>query len=220
MCYFYRKVATMIPVTPEAQYLILVVAVIAALVVIVRRIPAYVDTAMEKRFANDDAKRQQALTDSEIRREDKHAEVSLQIAASDVLTKLGEGVLAMVPVLQKLSDNTNTNGGQLTTLKTDMDNISKTLREGSQPLLDIGTQVKRILEIVQDIQNAPHLTDDKAKRLDDAVAQIGKVTQQLGELVVALQETQADLLRKKHDSQPIHLPEMLDTAASDGKPPQ
>lgn len=204
----------MTPITPEAQYLILVAAVLVSLTYIVRRIPSYIDTAMEKRFANDDARRQTELTDSEIRREDKHAEVSLQIAASDVLTKLGEGVLAMVPVLQKLSDNTNTNGGQLTTLKTDVEHISKTLETGSKPLLDIGAQVKRILDIVEDIQKSPHLTDDKAKRLDDAVAQIGTITRQLSELVVALQETQADLLRKKHDSQPI--PTII-IAKQDGK---
>ena len=193
----------MTPITPEAQIVILVIAVIASLAVIVRRIPDYVDKAMEKRFANEDAKRQEALTDSEIRREDKHAEVTLQIAASDVLTKLGEGVLAMVPILQRLNDNTATSGGHITTLKTDVEYITKTLETGSKPLLDIGIEVKRILEIVKDIQNSPHLTDDKAKRLDDAVAQIGNVTQQLGELVVALQETQADLLRKKQDSRPV-----------------
>lgn len=193
--------------TPEAQIIAAIFAytlvVIATIATVTKKVPSYIDTAMEKRFANDDAKRQQALTDNEIRREDKHAEVTLQIAASDVLKNLGEGVLAMVPVLQRLSDNTNTNGGQLTTLKSDINTISKTLETGSKPLLDIGLEVKRILAIVEDIQKSPHLSEDKAKRLDDAVAQIGNVTRQLSELVVALQETQADLLRKKHDSQPL-----------------
>lgn len=193
--------------TPEAQILaailVLALVTIGTLTAIAKKVPTYIDTAMEKRFADIDAKRQTALDESAIAVEKAKAENIVDTTMMSVTKDLAEGVLASVEELRKMNQIQSTNGGQLTTLKSDIDNISKTLETGSKPLLDIGAEVKRILAIVEDIQKSPHLSEDKAKRLDDAVAQIGNITRQLSELVVALQETQADLLRKKHDSQPI-----------------
>lgn len=168
------------------------VAVIGALTVIAKRIPDYIDKAMAARFADDNLKR-----------EDKHADLNLQLAASGLLSDLGKGVLASVEELRKMNERQETSGGQLKTLKSDMDKINKTLETGSKPLQDIGEQVKRILAIVEEIQKSPHLSEDKAKRLDDAVAAIGTITTRLGELVIALESTKEDLLRKKQDSKPI-----------------
>jgi len=193
--------------TPEGQIvaalLVFAVIVITTLGIIVKKVPVYIDTAMKNRFADDDAKRQQELNASSIAVEKAHTESEMNKNVLSVTKDLAAGVLSSVAELRKMNEMQATNGGQLTTLKSDIDSISKTLTEGSKPLLDIGTEVKRILAIVEDIQKSPHLTDDKAKRLDDAVAQIGTVTRQLSELVVALQETRDDLLRKKHDSKPI-----------------
>jgi len=166
-------------------------------------LPERMKAQMAEYQANQEVQRQQAKDQSAIALEKARTENVVDETILSVTKDLAEGVLSSVTELRKMNEVQATNGGQLTTLKSDIANISKTLETGSQPLLDIGVQVKRILKIVEDIQNSPHLTEDKAKRLDDAVAQIGAVTQQLGELVVALQETQADLLRKKSDSQQI-----------------
>ena len=91
------------------------------------------------------------------------------------------------------------NGGHLVTLNSDVHKISKTL----EPLPTMADQIAKILTIVEEIRHEPHLSSDKAQRIDNAIKELGTITAALKDVLTVLEGEKAELIQRVHDSKPI-----------------
>lgn len=175
-------------------------AVVGAFTAIVRRIPTYIDARMIEYRANEDARRKIEVSATASEAEERHGDAALAVAAAEVMKVFVTTQPSIDLSLKRLTDLHEGHSGDIGSIKTDVKKINHTLETGSPPLLSIGKQVQDIYTTVNEIKKAPSLTEDKTQRIEQAISDISKVTAQLSELVVALQETQAELLQRKYDS--------------------
>ena len=189
---------------------LLIAALITALTVIVRRIPDYIDKAIDIRNQSEAVKQTAALDESKGRAESAHADAQLTLAASKMLEIQGQ---ALISLLNEQTHFRDTIGQATTAIKGNGDQIvgmTEAVWKLQETQATIDGRIVEALQKLEQIRLSPALQTAKTEALEAGIKQLTDLANNLAHtqteisiLAGAIRDAQTLLMQRKTDSQPI-----------------